>query len=176
ACEFGPYRGLVASRLGRKPIQPLCFVECRDGWIFICAVEEHQWQKFVDLMGSPEWAELEVFENRLARGANFDALEPFLQEWCRERSVQELYEEGQRRRIPFAPVSTMGDLLASPHLRARGFFATLAHSVAGPVTMPGAPYHLSATPGQPRAPAPPLGQHAAGVLAEAGIEPAAGAA
>ena len=174
--EFWPYTGLVASRLGRKPIQPLCFVECRDGWIFICAVEEHQWQKFVDLMGNPEWAELEVFENRLARGANFDALEPFLQEWCRERSVQELYEEGQRRRIPFAPVSTMGDLLASPHLRARGFFATLAHSVAGPVTMPGAPYHLSATPWQLRTPAPTLGQHTAEVLAEAGIEPAAGAA
>jgi len=174
--EFWPYTGLVASRLGRKPIQPLCFVECRDGWIFICAVEEHQWQKFVDLMGNPEWAGLEVFDNRLARGANFDALEPFLQEWCRDRSVQELYEEGQRRRIPFAPVSTMGDLLASPHLRARGFFATLTHPVAGPVTMPGAPYHLSATPWQLRTPAPTLGQHTAEVLAEAGIEPTAGAA
>jgi len=174
--EFWPYTGLVASRLGRKPIQPLCFVECRDGWIFICAVEEHQWQKFVDLMGNPEWAGLEVFENRLARGANFDALEPFLQEWCRDRSVQELYEEGQRRRIPFAPVSTMGDLIASPHLRARGFFATLAHPVAGPVTMPGAPYHLSATPWQLRTPAPTLGQHTTEVLTEAGIEPAAGAA
>ena len=174
--EFWPYTGLVASRLGRKPIQPLCFVECRDGWIFICAVEEHQWQKFVDLMGNPEWAGLEVFDNRLARGANFDALEPFLQEWCRDRSVQELYEEGQRRRIPFAPVSTMGDLLASPHLRARGFFATLAHPIAGPVTMPGAPYHRSATPWQLRTPAPTLGQHTAEVLAEAGIEPTAGAA
>ncbi|HYV56667.1 MAG TPA: CoA transferase [Candidatus Nitrosopolaris sp.] len=174
--EFWPYTGLVASRLGRKPIQPLCFVECRDGWIFICAVEEHQWQKFVDLMGNPEWAGLEVFENRLARGANFDALEPFLQEWCRDRSVQELYEEGQRRRIPFAPVSTMGDLIASPHLRVRGFFATLAHPVAGPVTMPGAPYHLSATPWQLRTPAPTLGQHTTEVLTEAGIEPAAGAA
>jgi len=44
--------------------------------------------------------------------------------------------EMQRRRIPFAPVSTMGDLLASPHLKARGFFidadgslATAAHVV-----------------------------------------------
>src|SRR5947209_7612004 len=51
--EFWPYTGLVASRLGRKPIQPLCFVECRDGWLFLCAVEEHQWQSFVDLIGNP---------------------------------------------------------------------------------------------------------------------------
>ena len=168
--EFWPYCGLVASRLGAKPIQPLCFMECRDGWIFICCVEEHQWRQFVEIMGRPEWAEMELFENRLARGANFDALQTFLQEWCREQSVQGLYEAAQRRRVPFAPVSTMGDLLASPHLAARGFFATLAHPVAGNVMMPGAPYKLGATPWTLRTPAPCLGQHTAEVLAELGVD------
>jgi len=106
-------------------------------------------------------------------GANFDALQAFLQEWCREQSVHELYEAAQRRRVPFAPVSTMGDLLDSPHLKARGFFVTLAHPVAGPVTMPGAPYTLTATPWALRRPAPTLGQHTAEVLTEAGIDVAA---
>ena len=167
--EFWPYCGLVASRLGAKPIQPLCFMECRDGWIFLCCVEEHQWKRFVDIMGNPEWAQMELFENRLARGANFDALQVFLQEWCRDQSVQELYEAAQRRRVPFAPVSTMGDLLASPHLRARGFFATLEHPVAGTLTVPGAPYRMSATPWALRRPAPCLGQHTEEVLAEVGL-------
>ncbi len=168
--EYWPYCGLVASRLGAKPIQPLCFMECRDGWIFLCCVEEHQWRGLVELMGSPEWAEMDLFRTRLDRGRNFDALQLFLQEWCRERSAAELYEAAQARRIPLAPASTMGDLLASPHLRARGFFAEVAHPVAGGVTVPGAPYRFGDTPWTLRSPAPLHGQHTAEVLAERDLD------
>lgn len=164
--EFWPYMGLIASRLGQKPIQPLDFFECRDGWIFLCCVEEHQWQTWVQLMGSPEWASMELFENRLARAQNYDALKLFLDEWFRERSVDELYRAGQARRVPLAPVSTMTDLLASDHLKSRGFFAVIDHPAAGRVTAPGAPYHLALTPWQIRRPAPLLGQHNEEVFVE----------
>jgi crotonobetainyl-CoA:carnitine CoA-transferase CaiB-like acyl-CoA transferase len=166
--EYWPYQGLIASRLGRKPIQPLDFLECRDGWVFICCVEEHQWQEFVRMIGSPEWAGIELFADRLSRGANWDALKLFLQEWASEQSVAEVYTAAQQRRIPFAPVSTMGDLLASPHLKARGFFATLDVPGAD-ITVPGAPYKLSATPWSIRRPAPRLGEHTEEVLREAGL-------
>jgi crotonobetainyl-CoA:carnitine CoA-transferase CaiB-like acyl-CoA transferase len=167
--EYWPYMGLVASRLGQKPIQPLDFLECRDGWVFVCCVEEHQWRSFVGLMGDPEWAQLELFETRLTRAANWDALKIFLQEWAAEQTVQELYYAAQKRRIPFAPVSTMGDLLASEHLKARGFFAELRVEGMNPVVVPGAPYRLAATPWQLRTPAPRLGQHTAAVLGELGV-------
>jgi crotonobetainyl-CoA:carnitine CoA-transferase CaiB-like acyl-CoA transferase len=167
--EYWPYMGLVASRLGRKPIQPLDFLECQDGWIFICCVEEHQWQEFVRMIGSPEWAELEIFADRLSRGANWDALKIFLQEWASEQRVMDVYQAAQKRRIPFAPVSTMGDLLASDHLKARGFFAVLEQPGMEPIAVPGAPYKLSATPWSIRRPAPALGQHTAEVLREVGV-------
>src|SRR5579862_1787516 len=106
AFEYWPYMGLVASRLGHKPIQPLDFLECRDGWIFLCCVEESQWQTFIQVMGNPEWATLELFANRIARAQNWDALKLLLQEWAATQSVDELYHAGQARRVPLAPVST----------------------------------------------------------------------
>jgi CoA:oxalate CoA-transferase len=165
AFEFWPYMGLIASRLGHKPIQPLDFLECRDGWIFVCCVEEQQWQTFVDVMGNPEWASMELFANRLSRAQNWDALKLFLQEWAQSQSVDELYHAGQVRRVPLAPVSTMADLLASDHLKARGFFAVIDHPQAGSLRYPGAPYQFSVTPWAIRRPAPLLGEHNSAVYA-----------
>ena len=90
---------------------------------------------------------------------NWDALKLLMQEWARDQSVMDLYRAGQARRVPLAPVSTMGDLLASDHLKARGFFAVVAHPLAGQLTCPGAPYQFSDTPWTIRRSAPLLGEH-----------------
>ncbi len=166
------YAGEVVVRFtGNKAIRPLDIMECKDGWIYLCCVEEHQWQGFVEMMGNPEWAREPLFATRLDRAQNWDALRLFLEPWVKEQSVEELYHKAQARRSPFAPVSTMGDLLASEHLRVRGFFAEISHPEAGTLTYPGAPYRFSLTPWTIRRPAPCLGQHNAEVYGELGVSP-----
>ncbi len=165
-----PYMGVVASRLRNKPIQPLDFFECRDGWIFVCCIEEHQWQQFVALMGAPDWACVPAFADRVARAEHWDELKAALAAWTRDRSVRELYEAAQARRVPFAPVSTMGDLLSSAHLAERGFFAEIAHPNAGTLRHPGAPYRFGRTPWRLRMPPPRLGEHTTAVLVEVGVD------
>ncbi|MFM7736480.1 MAG: CoA transferase, partial [Alphaproteobacteria bacterium] len=98
----------------------------------------------------------------------WDALSIFLNEVASEWTVSDLYHAAQARRIPFAPVSTVGDLLDSTHLKARGFFATIPDPDGNPVTMPGAPYRHAATPWRIRRRAPRLGEHTDEVLAEIG--------
>ena len=125
---YWPYGGRIASRLGHKPVQPLEALECKDGLIFLCCVEDHQWDAFVELMGHPEWTDEPLFKGRGKRTANWDAARLFVQDWLQDQTVEDLYHKAQAKRIPFAPVSTMGDLLNSEHLKARGFFVEIESS------------------------------------------------
>jgi crotonobetainyl-CoA:carnitine CoA-transferase CaiB-like acyl-CoA transferase len=164
---FWPYASTPAVRWGQRPLQPVDFFQCKDdGWIFALCIEEHQWESLVELMDTPEWTTWEVAANRFVRASNWDALRPFMEEWVAQWTLDDLYKAAQEKRIPFAPASTMSDLLDSQHLKARGFFVEVAHPAAGKLTQPGAPYKLSATPWEIRAPAPALGQHNDAVLGE----------
>ena len=155
-----PYMQTPAVRWGQRPIHPIDFFQCRDGgWVFALCVEEHQWQALVELMGNPEWTQWEVAANRFVRASNWDALRPFMEEWVSQWTADDLYRAAQAKRIPFAPASSLSDLLDSEHLKARGFFVEVRHPESGALKYPGAPYKLSGTPWSIRRPAPTLGQH-----------------
>ena len=159
------YTSRSPSRLGHHTYGPRSIWPTRDGWIFINPGEEEQWQRLVELMGNPEWASEEIFKDRLTRAQNWDVLKVFLEEWVSQQTVLDLYRKAQAKRVPFAPVSTMGDLLSNEHLKARGFFVEITQPVAGTHKYPGAPLKYHRTPWEIRMPAPTLGQHNAEVFA-----------
>lgn len=162
------YGGRVASRLGTRLLQPWAIMPAKDGLVFLLCVEEDQWTRFVEWMGNPEWASWEVFADRFARRDNWDVLKPMLEEWTTQYTVDEIYRGGLERRLAFAPVSTMGDLLRSDQFRVRGFFAEMTHPEAGTLEIPGAPVQFRQTPWELRSPAPLLGEHTDEVLMSIG--------
>lgn len=161
------YTKVTAVRYGNRPIQPIEMMQCKDGgWIFALTIEEHQWQRLVELMDTPEWTTWEVAANRFVRASNWDALRPFFQEFVSQWNAADLYRAAQEKRIPFAPVSTLSDLVSNEHLKVRGFFVEVDHPRAGKHKHAGAPFQMSETPWEIRSPAPTLGQHNQQVLAE----------
>ena len=133
---------------------------CNDGYVAISPREDAQWERWVELMGSPEWASEERFVTRDGRESNFAELWELVGEWTRHRSKHDIARMGQERRIPCFPVNTVHDLFNDLHLKKRDFFTNIEHPLAGTLRYPGVPYRLSNTP-LPLAerPAPLLGQH-----------------
>jgi benzylsuccinate CoA-transferase BbsE subunit len=153
---------------------------CKDGYIYLGSrgignspawSRTLQWLRDEGMVGierlhQPEWSDSAWLKTREARDTFAELFIP----WSMQHGKAWLYEEGQKRLIPLAPVSTPADLLDNPQLAARGHFVPFRHPlVESAARMPGAPYVLSATPWRIRRPAPRLGEHTAEVLAELGI-------
>ena len=132
---------------------------CNDGYVAISPREDAQWERWVELMGSPQWSSEERFVTREGREGNFSALWELVNEWTRQYSKHDIARMGQERRIPCFPVNTVHDLFNDLHLKEREFFTTMEHPIAGALRYPGVPYRLSNTP-------LPLAERAAPLLGE----------
>jgi crotonobetainyl-CoA:carnitine CoA-transferase CaiB-like acyl-CoA transferase len=153
------YAGRETSRLGSRALGPWFLADCQDGKIFVLAVEEHQWQSLVKLMGNPEWASEEIFKDRVSRAQNMDALKALMSEWISQWKVTDLYKAAQEARIPFAPVNTMKQMYESDHLRERKYFVPFDQPGMDKLMLPGAPSQYGKVKWALRRPAPRLGQH-----------------
>jgi crotonobetainyl-CoA:carnitine CoA-transferase CaiB-like acyl-CoA transferase len=161
------YQGKVASRLGRRLIHPWGIFACQDGLIFLVTVEQDQWRRLVELMGNPEWAEWEIFQDPFMRAENFDVLQPYIEEWIKQWKVEDLWRAGQERRICFSPVFSMATLAKQEQLRARNFFVEVNHPQAGKLMHLGPPFQLGEPWWRIRRPAPLLGEHNGEILQHA---------
>ncbi|MBL7176411.1 MAG: CoA transferase [Desulfobacteraceae bacterium] len=140
-------------------IQPICPLECKDGWIFLMCVEDYQYDRFVEVMGNPEWTKDELFKDRFSRAEYMDALVPLLTEWTMQYNKDEVFKMCQAARVPAAPCYNSKEILNSEQLTARNYFVEIDHPVIGKTKYPGAPYRLSLTPWQIKRRAPLLGEH-----------------
>ena len=153
------YAGHTVARAGAASIQPVTVLGCEDGFVDIQCMTEEQWQRLVEVMGNPDWAHLEFFQDPFSRAENWDALQPLLSNWFAEQRMQEFYREAQANRVAAAPTNTMEDVVKSEHLAERDFFIDVEHPDAGTLRYPGPLLKLSHTPSKVNQRAPLLGEH-----------------
>jgi len=165
---FWHQMGLVAARQGTLHwTRYFCVGRCRDGWVMHCTLGD--WTSLVEWMKADGMgAELDdpALEDIKTRQAEADRLFAALDAWAARYTVEELHEDAQLRRIPYAAVRPPEALLRDPHLAERGFFVPIEHPDLGlTVPYPGAPFRLTDAPWRVARP-PRLGEHDAEVLAE----------
>jgi crotonobetainyl-CoA:carnitine CoA-transferase CaiB-like acyl-CoA transferase len=142
---------------------PATILPCKDGHVWMLALERGQWDGLRKAMGNPEWADLEIFQDMFVRAQNADIMYSFIQEWTLQHGKMEIMEMCQEAGCPITAVFTIAEAAEQPHLKARDYFVDMEHPQLGRLRNLGAPFKLPASPGGPVRPAPLLGQHNAEV-------------
>ena len=149
------YRDVVAYsyiRLitGRRPVQvalmPNAVMPCKDGFVILAVPYDHMWKPFASIMGSPDWAEWEVFKDTTSRAVNWDALYPLLLEWTMRHTGDEIMRMAQSEGIPCFPAYTLGDVVNSTHERERGYFWPVRLNDSSTAKVPGSPSSFRVLP------------------------------
>jgi crotonobetainyl-CoA:carnitine CoA-transferase CaiB-like acyl-CoA transferase len=114
----------------------------RDGHVAISPREAHQWRRWIDVIGNPEWAAEPRFATRAQRTANFAGLYEHMAAWSRGRTNAEIFAACQAAHVPCFPFGVAGDMLTEPQLHHRRFFAPLGPADAPPLLVPRPPFGL----------------------------------
>ena len=140
------YENTIAKRLGGLYWNySFCIFSCKHGHILLAPFQ--QWETLVEWMKNEGMAE-DLAETKYCeeeyRLAHIDHILQVLEQWTRTHTVQELFETGQLMRFPWAPVSSLKEVLNNPQLQARGFFVEVEHpEINKSISYPGSPYKFS---------------------------------
>jgi CoA:oxalate CoA-transferase len=127
----------------------------------------HQWTQMVRAMNRPELTDDQRFATPRARRDNNEALKDIIEQWLggfpsRDAAVAALEAE----RVPCAPVLTLHEAMAHPHLRERGTVRQVRDATIGEFDIPGLPAKFSRWCAPNDLSADRLGEHNETVLRE----------
>jgi crotonobetainyl-CoA:carnitine CoA-transferase CaiB-like acyl-CoA transferase len=145
---------------------PATILPCRDGHVWMIALELGQWQGLAKAMGDPEWTQLEVFQDMFSRAQNQEAMYPLIREWTAQHGKQEIMDLCQGNGCPTTAVYSVAEAAEHPHLKARGYLVDVEHPLMGRVRTLNGPFQQPEGTSGPERPAPLLGQHNAEVYGE----------
>lgn len=158
----------LAQRLGNRDEAwaPQGCYPCRgeDQWLALSVRNEQEWQGLRAAMGDPAWAQAPRFADAALRKQHEDDLDRHLAAWTAQHERYPLMEVLQAHGVPAGPTLSASDLLADPHLRARGAFPATAAPLGGPRATIGASWRIHPALTPRYTPAPRLGQHNAYVF------------
>lgn len=139
-----------------------------DGHISALIYNDKHWGRFFDLIGQPDLKTDSRFCSHTARARHIDEAYRLVSDVISSNTSAYWLEKLGEADIPVAPLYSVEDLIADPHIQAVGMVRTLEHPTEGRIHSPGPVGSYSRTPLDIRRHAPQLGEHTREILAEAG--------
>jgi crotonobetainyl-CoA:carnitine CoA-transferase CaiB-like acyl-CoA transferase len=139
------YQGMVAKRQGGLYwSNAFRIFTCRDGYILLSLFQ--QWSTLVEWLAAEGMADDlldEKWQDRDYRLQHLNHVIEVLERWTKSHAVAGLVEKGQLMRFPWAEVSSISGLIASPQLRERDFWVEVEHPQTGKkYKFPGSPWRI----------------------------------
>jgi len=156
--RLGITRGREGNRMANSA--PIDNYPTADGtYVCIVAGSDANFRRLCEAMGTPELADDPEWATLSQRAAGSDQINDMVAAWTSARSAAEVEAACIAHEVPVATAYTAADILADPHLAARGDLVTIDDPIAGPHRQQApAPRIDGRTPVAPR-PAPLLGEH-----------------
>lgn len=138
----------VPIRTGNSTLRlsPFGTFRTRDGYVTICAPNDHECSKLFAGMGQPELISDERFATLQARIANYRELAATIEGWTASLPTADVVERLEALQVPMAPVREPAEAVVDPDVLARRETAALAHPRHGVVDGlygPGLPIRFS---------------------------------
>ena len=152
-CRFYIHHGMQWARAGRRASNsggayPFVILPCKDGDVCLSGRTRPEWERFVQAMGSPDWAKETRYTKLRAMGQQYpEEVDALILPWLRERTKAEIASVAHEFQLTIAPLREFDEILATPQLAERGFLKKWSQ---GGTTLrgPGLPFHATAARGK----------------------------
>ena len=147
-CRLYIHHNLRWHRSGRRAsgsggAYPYVILPCKDGQVCICGRTREEWQRFVKVMGNPEWTSQPRYQSLRAMGTQYpDEVDALVQPWLAQRTMAELEAVALANNLIVSPLRGFEEVLATRHFEQRGFFGK-SRAMGRPVTVPGLPFRIA---------------------------------
>ncbi|MBV1881162.1 MAG: CoA transferase [Pseudomonadales bacterium] len=136
-----------------------------DGWVFVQAIGQGLFERWVTLVDQPQLLEDPRFKDDLGRGINGEAISEIMAAWCKDKSNAEVLTALEKARLPAGEILTPQECLDHPQVKAPNLLQyTDFPGLSKPAPMSSPPIKLSETPGEIKRRPPTLGEHTDEIL------------
>jgi crotonobetainyl-CoA:carnitine CoA-transferase CaiB-like acyl-CoA transferase len=166
-------RGDIMRRIGVNrfwPTFPVGIYETKQGWLGVTTVTPAQWRAFCEMLGLYDLRDDATLFLGIDRLQHMEKIESKFVPRLKQRTAQEWFAEGLRRKIPIVPVPEIGDLIADDEKKSRGAIVPITVGDETGFTA-GSMQRLTGTPSRRGGVVPAIGELQPDIASPSGTAP-----